>query len=103
MEVKNKKVLGIALVAIGGAFTVFQWFMMQRSGSFFAIGGISTALAVVGLAILLFKVDLSDAQITNEDGSKSNMGFMDMPTPMKVTIVVAVLAMIAHFLFFKYA
>jgi len=102
MDTKKNKIVGAAFLAFGIVALLFQWYRLQQTGSFLAFGALSAALIVLGIAMLAFNVDMSDSQVTNPDGSKSNMSFKDMPGSMKITIVLALAAAVAQFAAFKF-
>lgn len=97
----KNKIIGLASLAIGVATLLFQMKLLREEGSFYVFGVLSSALIVLGIAALC-SVNLSDAQFENEDGSKSNVSFGDMPTPIKITMVLALAAAAGQFAFFTY-
>lgn len=96
----KNRIIGLITLFIGIATLIFQIYRLRETGSFYAIGMISSALIVIGIGS--FFTDITSFQEDDGFGKQRNKSFGELGGAQKAVIVVGVLAAIGQFAYFKF-
>lgn len=81
---------GVLLLAIGIAGTAWTWYSVRTTGKYLRMEVVLPGFAVMGLAMLLFPMDV--AKFRAENGGRKPDQTKDMPTVWGVMLLFAVAA-----------
>lgn len=92
-----QRLVGLFLLVLSGGFTAWTWYTALNEGYFDAkAAGIGPIVAVAGLALLLFPMDM--AKFCAEHGVDKPTTWAHYPLAWKALFVVAVLAGVGNWL-----
>jgi hypothetical protein len=86
-----QRLMGLLLVALSGGFTGWGWYTALNEGYYYhAAAALFPALAVLGLAMILFPIDPDEFR--KKHGVDRIQNFGQMPPAWKVLFIIAIAA-----------